>query len=893
MNNISVFSEFTRGTSIHATKVAKPAMTANNSVSNSVEAENKNMSKKEKILKTLKTVAPIALPLIAIPVSVGITYKIANKNTGALKKEIENLASEVSTLKTQNADTIAKIAGDVKAQSSSVKILQREDTKIWKALLAVAGVGGAYKTGQLTSEDKDEITENIKSRMNNITYKADNAQYLAQDAMKSSGTSLSKKYLENVNGIELLKNINTGSRNNQKYLKAIEQIQTAAPKRLYNQPKIKPMEKGSTLWSVTSEFAPIKEGGLGSVPVDVQNNLTKLGINIPTFIPMYQDGTKGVFKQIEDKCIYTYKGQDFEVKKAAQFDINAYRGANQNTETVEVYVGKTKEGNQLVFLRNKNYFDDSIYSTGIKSEEAEKFAFFSKAVYEFAKIKNDMSSVKNLKIDDMSAFDSIKSPDGLILNDWQASPIAALARYKAPMENAHGELSDSAAYKLANMNMITIGHNAMYQGSTRDNNSDVQRYQSTGNILNTLFDKYSADIVKNADTLASKTDKTDSGLKNLDNVLIINKNDPTSNHTNLLNMGICLSDYFCPVSKNYAQEIISDEHPELSGELRWALNQRNNSNSLEGVINGNDFNNLSIEARKANIKKQTTLDYMTYNKQSSIDEVLKAREYNKINFYKNYILPFTLKNDESNHTPKVENIRKTTENLEYVSANNNVKLPELTDEELKETPVICSVGRFVSQKGIDVLADSIEKIMKNWEKDFPSKPKPIFYIAGQEGEDGRNRKYIEDLISKKLSPEDSCRVIFAHGYAPMTAMTAASDYFLMPSKFEPCGLTQGESFAVATPVIASAVGGIVDTVNRNDKTNGILTDKDKPLDSIGFYEAIKKGINIYFNDKNQYAKMVHDSLHEDFSWSQPGKKGSAYDYAQLIGYKKDDLNDVA
>ena len=190
------------------------------------------------------------------------------------------------------------------------------------------------------------------------------------------------------------------------------------------------------------------------------------------------------------------------------------------------------------------------------------------------------------------------------------------------------------------------------------------------------------------------------------------------------------------------------------------------------------------------------------------------------------------------------------------------------------------------------MSEAIKMLFDNWEKDFPNKPKPIFYIAGQDGEGGVQRKYIEDLKSKKLSGEDSDRVVFAHGFAPMTAITAASDFFLLPSIFEPCGLTQGESFAVATPVIGSAVGGIVDTVNRDGKTNGILTDQSKPLSAKGFYEAMKEGLNIYFNNPLQYNKMVNDSLAEDFSWIQKGKQGPVFDYLDAIGIDRNTLPEV-
>ena len=98
--------------------------------------------------------------------------------------------------------------------------------------------------------------------------------------------------------------------------------------------------------------------------------------------------------------------------------------------------------------------------------------------------------------------------------------------------------------------------------------------------------------------------------------------------------------------------------------------------------------------------------------------------------------------------------------------------------------------------------------------------------------------------------------------------------------------------AVATPVIASAVGGIVDTVNRNSKHTGVLTDINKKLDSKEFYSALIKGLDIYFNNKQEYENMVSDCLSEDFSWIQKGKIGPVYDYLELFGISRESLPDV-
>ena len=858
-------------------------------VKNGSAAEKTESSKKSKAVGTITKAAPIVIPLAAIPITAAVTYKFSTKNVDGLKDEMKNLTREVAKLQVLNEERASVIADNIKVQGAKNT---KSNAQIWSALLAAAGLTGVFKAGSMTAEQKEEAGKKINDRINGAESKSKSAKSDAQQALALSGSSLGKKYTVNMNGIQLLKN--TDSKNEQKYEEAIEQIRSAAPRHLYETPDVKPITKENpTLWSVTSEFAPIKEGGLGSVPVELQNNITKLGINFPTFIPMYQQKGTASFRQEGDKYFYTYKGKEYELEKAASFKMDAYQGGKSKTEEVEIYVNNSQDekGNnkQLIFVKNDNYFNGTIYQASEKTEEPEKFAFLSKAVYEFAKAKEDINSVRDLSVANQDVFNSIKAPDGLVLNDWQASPIAALARYKAPMENAYGQLSDEAAKKLSEMTIITIGHNAMYQGSTKNNNNNAQRNEATTNILNTLFDNFAADIVTNANTNASETNPDDYGLKNLDNVLVLNAHDEERAHTNLLNMGICLSDYFHPVSQNYANELISDEHPELSGDLRWALTQKNNAGGLVGIINGNDFNNLSIEARKGTIKNLTGLDFKTYSKKSDIKDVMDARTSNKTVMYNDYVKPLSQKNDKNNKDEAVENVRKLSSRLELVDKNGTTNLPDLTDEELAKTPIITSVGRLVSQKGISVMTDGIDMLMKNWEKDFPNKPKPIFYIAGQDGEGGKQRKYIEDLKSKKLSAEDSNRVIFAHGFAPVAALTAASDFFLLPSIFEPCGLTQGEAFAVATPVIGSAVGGIVDTVNRNGKTNGILTDKDKPLTAKGLYEAMKQGLDIYFNNPEQYQNMVKDSLAEDFSWIQKDKQGPVFEYLEKIGIDIDSL----
>ena len=767
-------------------------------------------------------------------------------------------------------------------------ISKKEDDKSWLALLALAGISG-YEAKRLSKEDKENIIDSIINGETPLQKASYGAREEIDNLKSNTINSTNEKYTKDFYGVRLLDENNALNRNSKKYQKAILNTQEIAFNKLTSTDKpIEISKENPVVWSVTSEFAPIKEGGLGSVPPEIRNNSTKLGIDMPTFVPMYLNNGISTFSEEDGKYIYNYKGKKIELEKMLSFKMDSYKNGNIKPVNVELYlntdVDEDNNERKLVFIKCDNYFDGTIYETNSKTEENEKFAIMSKAVYELAKIKMDgFKASKDLKIYSNEALNKIKAPDAMILNDWQASPTAALMRYKSSFENAYGQLSDDAAQKLRDMNIIAIGHNVMYQGSSQNNNNFYQKRATASNLLNTLFDKYAYDIVSNAKVHTERIDENDEGLKVLDNALLLNYENSYDNYVNFLNMGIILSDYFCPVSKNYAQELISPKHRDLSYMLQWALVQKEKAGKLVGIINGNDFKNISIEAKAPQIKKQTNVDFKTYNKKIPQKKLMEARNKNKIDFYNKYILPFT----KSEHCTdeEIEKV-KNLSSLEFYEGEQGSELPLIKKEDFKNVPILSSGGRLVSQKGIDVLCDAIELLFKNWDYDFEGYEKPIFYIAGQDGEGGTQRKIIEDLKDNRLSKEDNDRVVFAHGYAPLPAIMAASDFFMIPSIFEPCGLVQSESLALGTPVIASNVGGIADTVNRDGKFNGILTDKCDKMNAEEFYMAMKEALKIYFEDKEKYQSMVNDSIKEDFSWILPDNKGPVHEYLDLLNIVK-------
>ena len=851
-----------------------------------------------KILDYITKYSGIAA-LAAVPITAFATHRLSLKNmkklvsnNDELKEQVSKLLNNNETLKKELTEMVQEVT---KESKNAVETVKKNSAGLWTVIAAFGGGAKVMDIIKSSNEKNEEIPESVQkeaiegatNRLQDIETQASEAKVEAQNAKNEAEYAknvnekgaLHAKYIENVDGFRLLKGVDKKAGFDQgKYDKAVETIKNSAQAYLNGklQANKTPLKVGDTVWSITSEFAPIKEGGLGAVPVDIQNNFEELGIKTPTFVPMYQKNGFSSLHKENGEYTYNYSGTEFKLDKVADFKVHSYKLHDSKDEPVEIFVstkklvpqkdGSMKEVSTppLVFVKNDEYFNGSIYSRTAKAEEPEKFAFFSKAVYEFAKAKADPHSVKGLNITNKEKYEELKGPDALILNDWQAAPMAAMARYKAPMENAYGGLSDDAAKKLSDMKIITIGHNAQYQGYTFIDNDYRQKVEVSENILNTLFDNFAADIVKNADTGAPYED--------LKNTLIMNRTS-SERHVNLLNMGVCLSDYFAPVSKNYAKELVNEN--EKSGPLQWAIEQRDKSKTLKGIINGNDFKNLDINAKKgfiSGINPNNKLDIQTYTQNSSLDEVLAARLNNKKEFYNKYMKPVT----KHEYSPaRMENVGETN-------------LPDLTEEEFANTPFFSYAHRLVGQKGVDIAVDSIKKLYDNWEKDFPNMPKPIFYLGGEDGEGGYNRELIENL-KKALKPEDSNRVVFNHGFNPNPALMSTTDFFLMPSKFEPCGLTQSEAFAFGTPVIATATGGIVDTVvGEGEGQTGFLT---SDISGEGFYKAMKDGLNTFFNDKGKYNSLVMNSLKQDFSWIQPDKQGPIFEYLECFNADKSTFPD--
>lgn len=230
--------------------------------------------------------------------------------------------------------------------------------------------------------------------------------------------------------------------------------------------------------------------------------------------------------------------------------------------------------------------------------------------------------------------------------------------------------------------------------------------------------------------------------------------------------------------------------------------------------------------------------------------VLNGIDYQEWNPEIDKLIPF-------NYTP--DDLSGKKKNKEHLLKLNN--LPPTK----KDIPLIGMISRLADQKGFDLLAQIKDELMKLDLK---------FVILGT-GE----RKY-HDLLSdleKKYPKKLKVNLTFDNKLAHL--IEAGADMFLMPSRYEPCGLNQLYSLKYGTVPIVRETGGLADTIQDYDpETENGTGFVFKDYDPDELLKAIKRALAVY-KDKEKWKKLMLSGMQKDFSW-----KASAEKYVHL--YKK-------
>jgi starch synthase len=181
-------------------------------------------------------------------------------------------------------------------------------------------------------------------------------------------------------------------------------------------------------------------------------------------------------------------------------------------------------------------------------------------------------------------------------------------------------------------------------------------------------------------------------------------------------------------------------------------------------------------------------------------------------------------------------------------------LAEIGLESAERRPLVGIVSRLATQKGFDLLLEALPALLAT--RDFS-----LAVLGAGEA------RYEEFFTT--LAHAHPRRVFFHRGYSDERAhwIEAASDMFLMPSQYEPCGLNQMYSLRYGTVPIVRRTGGLADSVQPFDAAKGSGTGiVFEHYNVTGVLWAVNTAIDLYAS-KSSWRRVVQNGMAMDYSWS--------------------------
>lgn len=193
--------------------------------------------------------------------------------------------------------------------------------------------------------------------------------------------------------------------------------------------------------------------------------------------------------------------------------------------------------------------------------------------------------------------------------------------------------------------------------------------------------------------------------------------------------------------------------------------------------------------------------------------------------------------------------------IEYKEANKKAVLEKFGLPYVEGKPLIAVVSRLVEQKGFDLFSPVCEEL-----KALDAQ----FIILGT------GAKHYEDMLRYLNITSTNIRAKIEFSAQLSNLMYAGADMFLMPSAFEPCGLSQLISLKYGTVPIVRATGGLEDTITGYPMENGNGF-KFWNYSSDAMMDCIRYALRIY-KDKKDWSQIVKNAMKADFSWDKSAQK---------------------
>jgi len=282
-------------------------------------------------------------------------------------------------------------------------------------------------------------------------------------------------------------------------------------------------------------------------------------------------------------------------------------------------------------------------------------------------------------------------------------------------------------------------------------------------------------------------------------------------------------------------------------------------NLLKVAIENSDIVTTVSPTYREEVQKDSShpqIARLLRNRKDTFFGVLNGIDVSYWNIRRNTLLPYNLKISTRLGIEKFKKITKAT----------LLKKAKLKDNK----PIFAFVGRLYRQKGLEILFPAIKQLLEK-KADFN------FILLGQGSKKFQQQaERLESKFPKNIYIETKYDEPFAH------LLYAGSDFLLVPSLFEPCGLIQMIGAKYSAIPIVRKTGGLADTII--DGKEGLVFD-DFSIKSL--ISVIKRAQRLYKN-KPKMLKIIKCNLLRDFSWQQGAQKYVKL-YMQALAVPREEL----
>jgi starch synthase len=179
-------------------------------------------------------------------------------------------------------------------------------------------------------------------------------------------------------------------------------------------------------------------------------------------------------------------------------------------------------------------------------------------------------------------------------------------------------------------------------------------------------------------------------------------------------------------------------------------------------------------------------------------------------------------------------------------------------------PIVCYVGRLDHQKGLPLVTHAIHYCLHNGCQ---------FVLLGTAADARITHQFHE--LKRHYNDNPDCHIEIGFNEDLSRLIYAGSEMIIVPSLFEPCGLTQMIGLKYGTVPVVRATGGLADTVFDADhapipygERNGYVFND---FNNAGIESALHRAIGMWYSFPNHFRELMQNGMRCDYSWNHPGQ----------------------